>query len=818
MINRSKTSGDSDTRHSTLKPNNRGYEHYATYGAVMSQDGSNSTNRNPNKLHINATINKSRKVEAQIDSGSAICLAGPSILNHIANKSIAGPPITITNCHNNWENTQGCYKATINVDESLHHPIGDKQISIHITNNLPSELILGTDFLKGSGAVINLIHNRLMPPEEKEAIARHINPILQEATTATGVRNTPHGNLANAHQGEHMIKPAKTEVWRHADQKTLSTRLTNGTPGVPKRSTTSTTTSDLTPMSYVVSSQYSKRESNRAQTATTSTDMGPTTALGNGSSMGNYTNQPNGEDHTELRNPKANQETPSLVNKEQTNECKSPQYGIMSGQCSRIIKRIPRIQIPQLEEFRFDNPDTSKKPIQNTQNKITTNQLEQFDTKDVEQEWNLAYRQTIIGNYGAPTSDEVNSGHTTSYHHQLENTTDQPINARGSETQAWGARVPNATATHNQIRQPTTHSAPIFMVTIRNGLNVGRSRFIRDFRNRNIQNRQLTIWNTWETSGTTTKPRAGNPLTSNCGEISKNPSRKTLEKTPTAFVFQLNDNQNIWPQQPKNQRIASTPSWGQYQPTFQSIQHTTWEGNDVSTTGLSLTTGAHATMHLGPLIGVKPWTQVGPRPNNSTQGRCSFPISTRVQGLALVQPSDEETHVMEGSEARNNQPLTENPEDTSHQRTKQHVPNKQTSPTSDKNTTERDQPLSEKLRNTSKYESNTDPIISNQEQENTHLATNTFTRRPRMTENSNRGTITLSKALLDQWMVRHGAYEQPNDPPNGYNGNTKMPRQKARANIPTTNGTSNPTTEGSPYTHITKHCYPGASGTGSGIN
>ena len=818
MINRSKTSGDSDTRHSTLKPNSRWYEHYTTHGAVMSQDGSDSTNRNPNKPHINATVNKSHKVGAQIDSGSAICLAGPSILNHVANKSRTGPPITITNCHNNWENTQGCYKATINVDENLHHPIGDKQISIHIINNLPSELILGTDFLKGSGAVINLIHNRLMPPEEKEVIARHINPILQEATTATGVRNTPQGNLTNAHQGEYMIKPAKTEIWRHTDQKTLSTRLTNDTPGVPKQSTTGTTASDLAPMSYVVSSQYSKRESNRAQTATTSTDMGPTTVLGNSSSMGSYTNQSSEEDHTELRNPKSKQKTPSLVNKEQTNECNSPQYGIMSEQYSRIIKRIPRIQIPQPEEFRFDNPDTSKKLIQNTQNKITTNQLEQFDTKDVEQEWNLAYRQTIIGNYGAPTSDEVNSGHTTSYHHQPENTTDQPINVQGPETRAWGAQVPNATATHNQIKQPTTHSAPIFMVAIRNGLNVGRGRFIRDFRNQNIQNRQLTIWNTWETSGTTTKRKTGNPLTTNYGEISKNPSKETLEITSTAFVFQSNDNQNIWPQQPKNQRIASTPSLGQYQPTFQSIQHITWEGNDVSTAGLSLTTGAHATMHLGPLIGVKPWTQVGPRPNSSTQGRCSFPVSTRVQGLTLVQPSNEETHVIEGSGARNNQPLTENPEDTSHQRTKQHAPNKQTSPTSDKHTTERDQPLSEKLRNTSKYESTTDPIISNQEQENTHPATNTFTRRPSMTENSNRGTITLSKALLDQWMVRHGAYEQPNDPPNGYNGNNEDAKAKARDNTPTTNGTPNPTTEGNPYTHITKNCYPGASGTDSGTN
>ena len=279
-----------------------------------------------------------------------------------------------------------------------------------------------------------------------------------------------------------------------------------------------------------------------------------------------------------------------------------------------------------------------------------------------------------------------------------------------------------------------------------------------------------------------------------------------------AFVFQLNDNQNIWPQQPENQRVANAPSLGQYQPTFQSTQHITWEGNDVPTTGLSLTTGAQATIHLGPLIGVKPWTQVGPRPNSLPQGGCSFPISTRVQGLALVQSSGGEAHVIEVSEARNDQ-RTECLEGAPHQGTKQHVPNKQTSPTSDRSATGRDQPLSEKLRGAPKYESDIDPIMSSQDQGNAHP-----TQRPRMTENSNKGTITLSRALLDQWMVRHGAYEQPNDPPNGYNGNNEDAKAKARDNTPTTNGTPNPTTEGNPYTHITKNCYPGASGTDSGTD
>jgi hypothetical protein len=100
------------------------------------------------------------------------------------------------------------------------------------------------------------------------------------------------------------------------------------------------------------------------------------------------------------------------------------------------------------------------------------------------------------------------------------------------------------------------------------------------------------------------------------------------------------------------------------------------------------------------------------------------------------------------------------------------------------------------------YKSTENPITPNQE--NTPGAINTFTRYPRMIENSNRETITLSKALLDQWMVRHGAYEQLNDPPSGHGGGMNIPRQGTHTTIPATNWTSNQTAEGGPHTHTTE--------------
>ena len=104
-------------------------------------------------------MDKKHKIKALVDSGSTICLADSSILNHIADKSAIGPAISVTNCHNSREQTEGCYRAILDVDEELPYPMRNKSINIHVTNKLSSELILGTDFLKENGAIINVREN-----------------------------------------------------------------------------------------------------------------------------------------------------------------------------------------------------------------------------------------------------------------------------------------------------------------------------------------------------------------------------------------------------------------------------------------------------------------------------------------------------------------------------------------------------------------------------------------------------------------------------------------------------------------------------------
>ena len=118
MIRHQSTPGGSDTRHSTPKPHSQWCTHYVNAKSAINHNNSSSWIQDPNRPHLNVILDKKHKVKALVDSGSTICLADSSILNHIANKSAIGPAFSVTNCHNNREKTQGCYRATVDVNEN----------------------------------------------------------------------------------------------------------------------------------------------------------------------------------------------------------------------------------------------------------------------------------------------------------------------------------------------------------------------------------------------------------------------------------------------------------------------------------------------------------------------------------------------------------------------------------------------------------------------------------------------------------------------------------------------------------------------------
>ena len=217
-----------------------------------------------------------------VDSGSTICLANASTLNHIADTSAIGPAISVPNCHNSREQTRGCYRAILDVDEDLPHPTRNKPINIHVTKKLSSELILGTDFLKVNGAIINVRDNSVtFLPEGMAAIAKCDKPILREAVMASGEIATPYEDLTDTYQNTYMLQPIEDKIIGHMDQITLHTKIITESPMLLKPGTTLMITSGLSPAPYVPDGLYTVKDNNLVQLTLRNTDVCPLTLLKN---------------------------------------------------------------------------------------------------------------------------------------------------------------------------------------------------------------------------------------------------------------------------------------------------------------------------------------------------------------------------------------------------------------------------------------------------------------------------------------------------------------------------------------------------------
>ena len=113
----------------------------------------------------------------------------------------------------------------------MPHPIKNKPINIHVANKLSSELILGTDFLKVNGALINVRDNSVtFLPEGMAAIAKCDKPILREAVMASGEIATPYEDLTDIYQNTYMIRPIEDKIIGHMDQVTLHTKIITESP------------------------------------------------------------------------------------------------------------------------------------------------------------------------------------------------------------------------------------------------------------------------------------------------------------------------------------------------------------------------------------------------------------------------------------------------------------------------------------------------------------------------------------------------------------------------------------------------------------
>ena len=589
MIRCKSRPGDSDTRHFPTNNHNPRCTHYVNAKSAINHSNPSKWIQDPNRPHLNVILDKKHKVRALVDSGSTICLADSSILNHIANKSAIGPAISVTNCHNNRESTQGCYRATLDVNENLPHPLRDKPIDIHVTKKLSSELILGTDFLKTNGAIINVRDNSVtFMPEGMAAIAQCDKPILREAVMASGEEATPYEDLTKTYQNTYMVQPTTDKHIGHMDQITFHAQIITDYPMLLKPGTTVMITSNLAPAPYVPDGLYSVKDNNLVQLTMRNTSVSSLTLPKNKPIAGitvhlldqdYYEEIPISKDT--LRSYFLSQEIgDNIQNPTNTTKEENPSQNDSPKQHLKDIQEKLRHATSLLEASGLDPPGIRDKPLQDPSPEVKQILLEQFDTKDIEQAWIPAYKQLILDNYDVFSLDKFDVGHTPHYHHRIERTTDKPIYVQQFkipviDEQALDEFATNLTAARVLVEQPSVHNTPIFMVAKRGGANVGKKRFVQDFRKQNAasQDDKYTIRDVREslTAVGRLKPR----IFSKCdftGAFYSLPLEKSSQ-TLTSFTLPFKNTQYSWTRMPQGLKGASASFSKLCQLIFRDIQN-----------------------------------------------------------------------------------------------------------------------------------------------------------------------------------------------------------------------------------------------------
>jgi hypothetical protein len=227
------TPGGSDIRYPIVSHsdfNNQWFTPYTNAAEInphqIKHTSSSSWIQDHNRPHLNVILDKKHEVKALVDSGSSICLADASVLSHINNKSPTGPKIHVTDCHNNQKITRGCYQANIDIEEDIPYPVRNKKVNIHIAERLSSELILGTDFLRENGAIINVRDNKVIfLPNRMAAIGACKKPIITEAVASLTSTNIPYEDLTKLNSSAYMLQSTTDQTLGHMDQITFKAQI-----------------------------------------------------------------------------------------------------------------------------------------------------------------------------------------------------------------------------------------------------------------------------------------------------------------------------------------------------------------------------------------------------------------------------------------------------------------------------------------------------------------------------------------------------------------------------------------------------------------
>ena len=220
-----------------------------------------SYNKRP---HLQIILDKNLTIQALVDTGSSICIGDSSLIQYLENKFPIASPVNVTDVHNTKRPTLGCFQANITVDDPLPYPIENEKIDIHMTHNLSSQLILGTDFLQHHGAIIDVkSNNTIFLPNEYFPVSLCQKPIVCEAFSSLVTNDNKTKNLTQYNTAMFAVQPTEDVDILYRDQKTIHIQIiTENHRMTYKPGTTIMLTSGFAPFPQIPEGLYTIEDNN----------------------------------------------------------------------------------------------------------------------------------------------------------------------------------------------------------------------------------------------------------------------------------------------------------------------------------------------------------------------------------------------------------------------------------------------------------------------------------------------------------------------------------------------------------------------------
>ena len=465
---------------------------------------------NPNRPHLNVILDNKHKAKALVDSGSTVCLGDKSLIRKLDGQYPIGNPISITGVNNSKDPTLGCYGAILSVLDPLPYPIKDKPIAIHMTNNLSSELILGIDFLKEHGALVDTRSNNVIfLPDKLFAITQTKKPIVCEAF-ASVVNNEGPDNADDKDTSIFAVQPTEDIDIQYMDQKIIHVQIVEDNHTIMhKPGTTVMLTSGCAPYPHIPDGLYSITDNNTIRVTIKNSSTGTLQLRQNRPIPGIVAHDLVSGYHEPVEITK--ETLRAMFLQEQTVQAAKlagllPKHTSINASSLAIqqddyIQPTPKEYISSvvtqfeqasslLQASGLDPPGIKYKPRQMPSDEIKSNLISQFDSSMIEKQWVQHYVNLIMENYDVFSLHKYDVGHTPHWEHKIDSTTNDPVYVKqfkiavGDEA-ALDEMSTHLTAARILIQQPSDHNTPIFMVAKRGGPNTGKKRFVQDFRLRN---------------------------------------------------------------------------------------------------------------------------------------------------------------------------------------------------------------------------------------------------------------------------------------------------------------------------------------------